>query len=148
MRRLSLAVLTVAAVVALASCGEDSLSASDLRAQATRICARTTAATSRIAVPRSADDGARFLHQGAAAMAPALAWLRALKPPSELRAGYAQAVSVGGQQLALITAQATAIDGGADPIAGYRRLQAALAPLTRIEDATWRALEIPACVPR
>jgi hypothetical protein len=150
MLRRSIAVLAAALLLAceLAGCGDDALSANDLRTQATQICTRTTAETDRIAVPRSADESARFLHAGAATMGPALARLRALKPPKEMRASYAQAVSVSGQELALITAQAKAIDGGADAIVGFRRLQAALIPLMRIEDATWRALEIPACVQR
>ena len=147
MRRLSIAVLAALSLL-LTSCGDHSLSASQLRAQAARICTRASAATDRIAVPESSDQAARFLHAGTTAMAPALARLRALKPPKELRAGYAQAVSVGAQKVALIAAQAKAIDGGADAVVGYHRLQAALTPLTRIEDATWRALEIPACVPR
>jgi hypothetical protein len=119
-----------------------------LRSQASAICARTAVAAGRVAMPQSTDDGGRFLTAGVAAMRPALAELHALKPPSDLRGSYDDAMRSRAQELALIEGQARAVERGGDAIAAYRTLQTQLEPLTRIEDAAWRALQIPACLPR
>jgi hypothetical protein len=134
--------------LALGGCGEDSLSAGQLRSQARTICARTAAATDRIAVPSTADQGGRFLSDGVARMRPAIVQLRQLKPPAGLRDEYRRAVALGDQEITLIAKQAQAIAQGDDPIAGFRQLQSELTPLTREEDAYWRALLIPDCVRR
>jgi len=148
MRRPPLAILAAALAFAAAGCGDDSLSAHDLRARASRICARTATATDRIPLPSTFDEGARFLRAGAAEMSPAVRRLRALRAPHDLRTSYAQAVALRAREIGLIAGQARAIDAGADPIDAYRALQAQLAPLTRMEDATWRALRVAACVAR
>ncbi len=149
MRRAAIAVLCLLAVLALGACGSDgSLSAGALRTQASRICVHSATATDRIVVPDSADQGGRFLTTGAAKMRPALAELRALKAPSDLRTSYTDALHARTQELTLITQHATAIAHGEDAIAGFRTLQTQLEPIVRIEIAAWRALEIPSCVPR
>jgi hypothetical protein len=149
MRRAGIAVLLLlAAALTGGGCGDGSLSAGDLRTQASAICTRAGSATGRIAMPSSTDEGGRFLRTGVAEMRPALARLKTLKPPSDLRGSYDHALSARGQELAVIAQRATAIAHGKDTIATFRELQAALEPLTRIEDAAWRALEIPACLPR
>lgn len=146
-RRLSLVALAIV-LLALAGCGDDSLTAEQLREQATAICTRTAAATDRIAVPSRADEGGAFLREGVARLRPAVARLRALKAPEELRRAYDRAVQLGGQEVALIARHERAIAGGDDVIDTFRRLQADLQPLIDQEDAYWRALQIPACVRR
>ena len=47
-----------------------------------------------------------------------------------------------------ITSSPPAIARGEDAIDTFRRLDAALEPLLRQENAYWRGLEIPACVRR
>ena len=135
-------------LLALGGCGSDSLSADQLRSQASTICTRTAAATDRIAVPSTADQGAAFLLQGVGRMRPALAQLRRLKPPGSMSKEYASAVALGDREVALIARNAQAIAKGDDPIDTFRQLDSELAPLANQENAYWHALLIPACVRR
>lgn len=149
MRRPALAAVgALTAALGLAGCGDGSLSADQLRSRAGAICTRTANATDRIPVPSSPEEGVRFLRAGIARLGPAHRRLGHLEAPQDLRTGYARAVALGGMELALIEANANAIDHGADAIDTFHRLQAQLTPLTDREDAYWRALEIPACVRR
>jgi len=132
----------------MVGCGDGSLSAGDLRTQASAICLRSSDAAAAVAPPASEDGGAAFLAAGVARMRPALAALKKLKPPGELREGYAQALHVRGQELALAARSERAITHGADAVTTFRALQTQLAPLEGLEDATWRALQMPGCVPR
>lgn len=134
--------------LALGGCGDDSLSAAELRARATAICARTAAATDRIAVPSTPAQGGQFLDEGIARLRPALARLRDLKAPEALRRDYERAVELAAQELALILRHERAIAAGDDVIDTFRRLDGQLEPLTQQEDAYWRALQVPACVRR
>lgn len=149
-RSAPLAVLVTAVLLtlALAGCGDDSLTAEQLRGQAAAICTRTAAATDRIAVPSTPSQGGRFLQEGLTHLRPAVAQLRALKAPEELRERYDRAVQLAGQEAALIARHARAIADGDDVIAAYRQLDAALEPLTMQENAYWRGLDVPACVRR
>lgn len=140
--------LALLLAVALAACGADSLTATQVRERATAICARTAAATDRVAVPNDPSQGDRFLRQGAAQLRPAVAQLEGLKTPDELRQRYDRAVRLAGEEVALIVRHERAIAHGEDVIGTYRRLDAALAPLVRQENATWRGLGVPACVRR
>jgi hypothetical protein len=142
-------VLAVCALAAGAGgCGDGSLSASGLRAQASAICLRSADSAASVALPASEDGGATFLGAGTAYMRPALVALRKLKPPADLREGYKQALHVRGQELTLIMRSERAISHGADAVTAFRILQTQLASLEGLEDATWRALQVPACVPR
>lgn len=134
--------------LALAGCGDDSLTAQQLHDQATTICARTAAATDRVVVPSTPSQGGRFLQQGLAHLRPAVAQLRALKAPEELRERYDRAVELAGQEAALIARHERAIASGDDVIDTYRQLEAALEPLVMQENAYWRGLQVPACVRR
>jgi hypothetical protein len=138
----------VLAAAAIAGCGATSLTAKDLRAQASRICTSAAARTDRIQSPPTPDQGDRFLRAGLAAMRPATHALQRLKPPSELRESYGQAVALNAKALALVARRERAVARGEDAPAAFRELQAALDPIVRIEDSTWRALQIPACVSR
>jgi hypothetical protein len=143
-----LAVVVLLLALTLAACGDDSLTAQQLRDQATAICTRTAAATDRIAVPSTPSQGGRFLQQGLTHLRPAVVQLRALKAPEELRERYDRAVQLAGQEVALIARHERAIASGDDVIDSYRQLEAALEPLTMQENAYWRGLEVPACVRR
>lgn len=149
------AVLIGAGVVALLllllllrGCGEDSLSAGELRTQASAICHDATAATDRVAVPNAPAGGARFLGEGLAYMRPALHDLRQLKAPEDLRDRYERAVALGVEEAALIGRTEQEIRRDGDVIASFRQLQRDLAPIVQQENELWRALEIPACVRR
>ncbi|HEX4806569.1 MAG TPA: hypothetical protein VFU94_11775 [Conexibacter sp.] len=132
--------------LALGACGEDSLSAGQLRAQAGAICTRATRAIDRIPMPAAPDQGGRFLEAGLARLRPAAARLKALKAPHDLRGQYDRAAQLAAQEVALVARHDRAIAGGDDPADAFRRLAAALRPLTTEENAYWRALQIPSCV--
>jgi hypothetical protein len=132
----------------VAGCGDGSLSAGDLRTQASAVCLRSSDAAAAVALPASEDGGAAFLAGGVARMRPALAALGKLKAPRDLRDGYEQALHVRGQEITLIDRSQHAISRGADAVTTFRALQTQLTPLERLEDATWRALQVPACAPR
>ena len=147
-RALPLALVPLLLALPLAACGDDSLTAEQLHAQASAICTRTAAATDRVAVPSTPDQGGRFLAQGLAHLRPAVAQLRELKAPEDVRRRYDRAVELAGQEAALIATHKRAIEQGDDVIDSYRRLDATLEPLVRQENAYWRGLGIPACARR
>ncbi|MFL5817793.1 MAG: hypothetical protein ACJ76L_09335 [Conexibacter sp.] len=147
-RTTPLATAFVLLLLTLAGCGDDSLTAQQLHDQATAICTRTAAATERVVVPSTPSQGARFLQQGLSQLRPAVAQLRQLKAPEELRERYDRAVQLAGQEAALIARHERAIASGEDVIDTYRRLEAALEPLVMQENAYWRGLMLPACVRR
>ncbi len=148
MLRRALPVLALLLALALGACGDDSLTAQQLHDQASAICARAAAATDRVALPSTPEQGGAFLQQGLAHMRPAVAQLRALKAPKDVRERYDRAVQLAAQEVVLIARHEHAIAGGDDVIDSYRRLDRALEPLTRTENAYWRGLQIPACVRR
>lgn len=147
-RAAPLAIAVVFLLLALAGCGDDSLTAQQLHDQASAICTRTAAATDRIVVPSTPSQGGRFLQQGLAHLRPAVAQMRALKAPEELRERYDRAVELAGQEAALIARHERAIARGDDVIDTYRQLETALEPLVMQENAYWRGLQVPACVRR
>jgi hypothetical protein len=149
----SRAVLAVAGVVVLVlvvllvkGCGSDTLSADELRSQASQICARANGAIDRVPVPNTPSGGERFLAQGLIRLRPANRRLSLLKPPGDMRADYERAVAANAREIDLITATGRAIAGGEDVIDAYRTLQRALVPLVRTENDAWRALRVDACV--
>ncbi len=148
MSRRLVAVLPLLLALGLAACGDDSLSADELRVRATAICARTAGATDRVPVPARPSEGGAFLSEGLAQLRPAVRRLTALKAPEDLRERYDRAVELAAEEIALIARHERAIAAGDDVIDTFRRLDDALAPLTAREDAYWRGLEIPACVRR
>jgi len=148
MLRRALPVPALLLALALGACGDGSLTAQQLHDRATAICARVAAATDRVAVPSTPDQGARFLQDGLARLRPAVAQLRALKAPKQVRERYDRAVQLAGQEVALIARHERAIAGGDDVIDTFRRLDRALEPLMRTENAYWRGLDVPACVRR
>jgi hypothetical protein len=148
MLRRALPVLALLLALALGACGDDSLTADQLHTQASAICARTAAATDRIPVPSTPEQGDRFLQAGIARLRPAVAQLRALKAPQDVRKRYDRAVQLAGQEVDLIGMHERAIASGDDVIDTFRRLQAALARLTMEENAYWQGLGIDTCVRR
>jgi hypothetical protein len=148
--RIAIAAAAVLLVLVLLvrGCGDDSLSAEELRSQAATICARANAVTDRIAVPNAQSGGERFLREGLAQLRPATARLAALKPPDDLRDRYERAVAQSDEEIALIAGTARSIAGGADVIDAFAALQARLGPTVEAGNALWRTLDIPACVRR
>jgi hypothetical protein len=151
-RALLAAIAAVVVVLLLAlivrGCGEDTLSADELRSQAAAICLRATEATDRIAVPNEPAGGGRFLKEARLQLAAAQRRLRALAPPEELAADYDRAVQLAAREVALIWRHERLIENGEDVIPTFRSLQRELDPLLVQENDLWRRLDIDACVRR
>jgi hypothetical protein len=134
------------AVLCLTGCGAASLSTTELRNQATRVCSAARKQTNLIATPTSPAGGAAFLSQGLAVLGPELAVLRKLRPPRDLAQVYSTAVGAFSQKVAALRETANTLKGGGDPVIAMKTLQQQLAPLESDEDGAWRALEIPSCM--
>lgn len=135
-------------VLLVRGCGDDRLSAQELRSQAGAICASANAVTDRVAVPNAPSGGERFLREGLAQLRPATARLAALKPPQELDERYERAVTLARQEVMLVERAVMTIDRGADTIDTFTALQRELEPVLNQENAAWRALGVPSCVRR
>lgn len=151
-RALLAAIAAVVVVLLLAlivrSCGEDTLSADELRTQAAAICVRTTEATDRIAVPNEPAGGGRFLREARLQLATAQRRLRALKAPEELAGDYDRAVQLAAREVGLIWRHEQLIERGEDVIPTFRSLQQELGPVVVEENDLWRRLDVAACLRR
>lgn len=129
-------------------CGEDALSAQELRTQAGAICVSATEATDRIAVPNGPAGGGRFLREARVELEAAQSRLRALAPPEELSADYDRAIKLAAREVGLIWRHERMIERGEDVIPVLRSLQRELEPLLVTENDLWRRLDVNACVRR
>jgi hypothetical protein len=145
-RRAMLAVVVVA--LGLAGCGSSSLSSSQLRTRATRVCNLARRRMNHIATPKFPTEGAKFLKGGIAVLSPELAALAALDPPGDLLGGYRRAADAQRSELALLRSALNGLRSGADPIVTIRTLEHQLVPLEARADAAWSSLAIPACLNR
>jgi hypothetical protein len=141
-------VLVVLVLLLLKGCGDDGLSAEQLRAQASEICVRANDRSDRVAVPNAPAGGERFLSEGVAIMRPALTRLQALRPKQELKDDYELAVAANARQLQLIEQAIASIRSGEDPIGAYALLQRRLELVTGPANRAWERLGIMACVSR
>ena len=83
-----------------AGCGSSSLSSTQLRHKAARICSTAQHSSESIAAPTEPrQQTQRFLARGVAALAPAVAALHRLDPPSELGERYAAALHASDREL-------------------------------------------------
>jgi hypothetical protein len=142
------AVLANVAALGLSGCGGGSLSISDLRSDAAKICAAASAQTQRIPTPTSPSGGAAFLARGDTAIAAELKRLQALRPPSDAADAYASALSASAGELRELRATIGQLSRGGDPTTALKTLQRRLAPLEARANAAWQTLEISACQDR
>lgn len=144
----AVAAFATVALIALAieSCGSSSLSAPALRRDANRLCSIARHRTGAISVPGSPGGATAFLTRGLAVLAPELAALRLLNPPSAAALIYKQALDAFASELAAMRSTLTEIGRGGDPIAAVRSLQARLDPIEIREDGAWKSLGVDACV--
>jgi hypothetical protein len=145
----AIAVVVLLLIVLIArGCGDDALSAQELRSQAGAICVRATEATDRISVPNAPAGGGRFLREARLQLELAQRRLKALKAPDELRADYEQAVGLAAREVALIWRHEQQIERGGEVIPAFRSLQQQIGPVIVRENELWRTLDVSACVRR
>lgn len=139
-------VVGVLTALVLAGCGgSGSLSDTQLRSQATTVCATANQRTARIATPQSPDGALLFLRRGIAVLRPELAQLQTLKAPTQLSQAYSISLTAFSRKLHALERTAAGLASGEDPASAMHALQARLAPLESREDAAWRTLDISAC---
>jgi hypothetical protein len=146
MRRRAIAAASLA--LAVAACGSSSPSSSRLRQEATSVCQRSLAQSDAIASPAVPSGTAAFLRRGTDALAPELAGLRALKPPSHEAGSYSTALIAASRELSILDGAIRDLDHGADPLGLIKTLQRRLAPVESAENVAWRTLDIPGCASR
>jgi hypothetical protein len=149
MRRAAPAAVAGALVaLALAGCGSTSLSDRDLRADATQLCNVSRFRTNRISPPASPAAGLRYLRKGVSVLAPELAALRRLGPSTDLAKDYDAALAEFASTVRALRGAIAGLRSGAAPVSAYQTLQRQLAPIVAQQNASWQALQIPACVNR
>jgi len=134
--------------IGVAGCGADSLSAQQLRARAVQICSAAGLRTDAIATPVVPGQGARYLSQGAQALAPELRALNRLRPPRDMTVGFHTALSAGARELRALRSTVRGLRAGNDPVVAIKTLQQELAPLQARADGAWASLGVPACASR
>jgi hypothetical protein len=143
---LALAVaLTVALAVELAGCGGTSLSTSQLRARAARICGVAQLKADRIPTPTVPAQGASYLRLGIAVLAPEVKELRALPAPGDQAGAYRGALKAVAAEMRALRSSLKGLKDGNDPVVAIKTLQQQLRPLEARADEAWRSLAIPAC---
>jgi hypothetical protein len=140
--------MTAALILALAGCGSSSLSETQLRSSAARICQAAQRRTERISTPAAPAQAAHYLARGAAALDPAVTLLRALHPPAAIAARFRSAVDASTAELEEVRSALRGLKAGDDPVVEIKTLQHRLAPLERRGNADWTAIDVPACVSR
>ncbi len=147
--RLRTGALALLVGTGIAGCGgSSSLSASQLRTRATRICIVAQRRTERISTPTRPSEGPRYLSRGIAALAPELRDLRELSAPSGSATDYRSGVQALSAQLRALRSSLKGVASGNDPVVAIKTLQAQLVPLEARADGAWASLGILACASR
>ena len=129
----------------LGGCGSSSLSDTQLRHKAGRICVTAQRSSGSIAAPTDPAKGEQFLQRGIAALAPPVAALHKLKPSSDLQDGYAAALRATDHELALLRSALRGLQAGNDPVVAIKTLQDELGPAEDAAGRAWHELDVPAC---
>jgi hypothetical protein len=139
-------VAVLMSVALLAGCASHRIP-SEMRQDAHAICARANHTLDRIALPTStSEQAASFLHRGRTALSAEVRQLRGLAASGDARPVYQAALQALSEESAALDAAATAIHGGANPLAVFKATQQRLLPLEVQANDAWQALGIPVCV--
>jgi hypothetical protein len=133
------------AALLLGGCGSSSLSDTQLRHKAGRICATAQRASESITAPTDPDKGEQFLQRGVAALAPQVTALHRLKPSSDLQDGYTTAVGATDHELTLLRRALRGLKAGNDPVVAIKTLQDELGPAEDAAGRAWHDVDVPAC---
>jgi hypothetical protein len=115
------------------------------RARGDAICEAADRALSGIPQPTTAAEIEPYLTRSLAAIDPALARLRALKPPPALRAGHLRYVQLQAQQRAALRGLVARIRAGADPVSAFRDAVAGINRRAALINAEARDLGFTVC---
>jgi hypothetical protein len=140
-----LAVGLLMAAILVAGCGSHTLTDSQLRTRAARICTLATRRTGRISTPSSPGQEAAFLRRGIAALTPKLTALERLSAPGDMSGDYRDAVGATGAELAALRSTVKGLRAGNDPVVAIKTLQQELTPAEAKASSAWTTLGLPAC---
>jgi len=129
----------------LGGCGSGSLSDTQLRGRAGKICETAQRSSESIAAPTDPTKGQPFLRRGIVALAPQVAALRRLKASSDLQDEYAAALRATDHELALLRSTLRGLEAGNDPVVAIKTLQDQLGPAEDAARRAWNELGVPAC---
>jgi hypothetical protein len=132
------------AALALTGCGGSSVTASQLRARATRVCNAAARRLNSIPTPGTPSQGEEFVSRGVSALSRELSGLRAVHGPSSFRDGLAAKAA----ELALLRSTVKGLRTGNDPVVAIKTLEQQLEPVEARAAAAWQGLGIPACANR
>ncbi|HWF74824.1 MAG TPA: hypothetical protein VG186_15845 [Solirubrobacteraceae bacterium] len=131
--------------LALCGCGSSTLTAQQLRRQASLVCSAAVERSDRIALPSSNEGGADFLDRGITVFRPELTSLRKLAPPRSLAEPYRAALADSKQQLDALIASDENLASGGDPVVAIRQLDVELEAIDARDRQAWRAVGAPVC---
>lgn len=140
-----LAVLAAAAFIAGCGGGSSDLSAAEFRAQADAICADLNTQIDGLTQPTSAETFLPYLRAGLPIQKAQLKKLEALKPPSDLKAAYAEAMHLQEQQLAAISGAADRIEAGESAEAVVNDVSGDIDAIKTKSDAKAKELGLNVC---
>jgi hypothetical protein len=143
--RTSAATAVACSALLLGGCGSSSLSNTQLRRKAGRICVTAQRTSASIAAPTDPARAEQFLQRGIAALAPQVAALHKLRPSSDLSDGYASAVRATDQELVLLRRALHGLKAGNDPVVAIKTLQDVLGPAEDAAGRAWHEVDVPAC---
>jgi hypothetical protein len=142
----SRAVIAVAIALGLVGCGASSLSASQLRTGATRICRLSERRTAQIPTPTLASAASRYLRGGILVLTPELTRLRALHPPADVAGPYLAALQATGAEVGALRFARKRLDSGEDPLVAVKSLEQLLRPLEARADRAWSSVGAAPCI--
>jgi uncharacterized protein YmfQ (DUF2313 family) len=145
MRPVAVLAAMLALGLGLGGCGDSSLSSTQLRNAAGRICDTAADKADALATPKSPKDAARYLNGGVAALSPELRALRTLDPPSDLADQYRVAIDATAAEVRELRSAVKGLKAGNDPVVETKTLQQKLAPLETRADSAWESIDIRGC---
>jgi hypothetical protein len=144
--RTSAAAALVCGALLLGGCGSSSLSNTQLRRKADRICMTAQRSSESIATPSDPAKGQQFLQRGIAALQPPVTALHGLNASSDLQDVYAEALRATDHELALLRSALRGLKAGNDPVVAMKTLQDELGPAEDAAGRAWHAVDVPACM--
>jgi hypothetical protein len=144
--RTSAAAALACGALLLGGCGSSSLSNTQLRRTAGRICETAQRSSESIATPTDPAKGQPFLQRGIAALQPPVTALHRLNASSDLQDVYATALRTTDHELALLRSALRGLKAGNDPVVAMKTLQDELGPAEDAAGRAWHAVGVPACM--
>ncbi len=140
------ATIALAIALGLGGCGGSSLSASQLRTGAGRMCGLAQRQTARIPTPTVPSGESAYLRRGIAALGPELSGLRELTPPGDMAGRYREALDATAAEVRALRSTLKDLKAGNDPVVAIKTLQHKLTRPEGQAQRAWQSLAVPGCL--